>query len=257
MVELDPLDGFGGKVELAPEFCLFAVHPELLGLSHQTALDHRSDELGFLVADGDVFRQPPRVDRRFVKLILTLVQARFQHRQLVAEIVPARHQQLLLVVADLRRGALDLLRAGKRLGDVAALLVLEPGYARPQRTGLGLLLSETGRTQGVVEPDDHVVLLDDLADLDRDLLDHAGLAGLDDLGLGSWNDLALAAGDLVHFRKRSPDDEGREKRSYDKHRRRCKKRRTIFLRKHPHAPSYIDQANICICPFRHSVSAMP
>ena len=69
----------------------------------------------------------------------------------------------------------------------------------------------------VVETDDQVVLLDDLADLDRDFLDDAGLARLDDLGLRRRNDLAVAARDLVDLGIGGPDDEGDEERAYDEH----------------------------------------
>ena len=145
--------------------------------------------------------------------VCALLEPRFQHRQLVGEVVASRDEQLLLVVADLRGDFLDVFRADEGLGDLAALLVLQPGDARAQRARLGLLLAEAGRAHRVVETDDQVVLLDDLADLDGDLLDDAGLARLDDLRLRRRNDLAVAARDLVDLGVGGPDEEGDEQRA--------------------------------------------
>ncbi len=129
---------------------------------------------------------------------------------LTVEIVAPRDEQLLLVVADFRRDLLDLRRAGKGALELAGLLEFEPRDARLQRARLGLLLAKAGGVEGVVEANDEVVLLDDLADLHRDFLNDAGLAGLDDLGLRRRYDLAVAARDFIDLGKGRPGDRTRQ-----------------------------------------------
>ena len=98
---------FGRDLQLAAELALLAIDPDLLGLRHQPALDHRRNQLGFLVADGEIFGQALDVHLRLVQFLFALVEARLQDRELVGEVFASRHQQLLLVVADLRGEFLD------------------------------------------------------------------------------------------------------------------------------------------------------
>ena len=131
--------------------------------------------------------------------------------------IAARYEQLLFVFADLRGRLLDILRAHERLFYLAAVFVFQTGDACAQRSGLGLLFAQAGDTHRVVETDNQIVLPDDLADFDGNLLNHPGLTGLDDLGLRRGNDLAVAARDLIDLRIGCPDDEGDKKRPDDKH----------------------------------------
>ena len=124
------LDGLARKVELSAKVGLLAFDAELLGSGHQALLDHRFDQRRFLVADGEALGQAIGIGGCLVQLLLALIETRFEHRQLHLEVLAARDQQLLFVVADLRRDLLDFRWTGKRPLDTAALLILQPRDAR-------------------------------------------------------------------------------------------------------------------------------
>ncbi len=192
-----------GTLELTAQVVDLTFEAQQLHRRNCAGIDHRTGDVQFFLQQLKAARHTVTVDDRRGQLLEFLVDPLLQCGAAQFEFEAARHEQLALLFRDdgielhaqLRQNIVEFHPRG--LGLQTRSLGLE-------LADLQALLAMARRQQRVVDMQDGLILVDQIALLHQQFGENAALEILHHLNIGRRHHLALAPGDFVHLGDTGP-----------------------------------------------------